>query len=275
MRLLRHGLPRFSILLFLAGALLPAQDAGEWIWPSDRVGSLAPAGARWFRVALPTGPDARARAIAPGQVIYRDRRVATRPTRIGPRAVPRAQPRAVVQHGNEIVSMYRAPGLSVRAGARPTFRVAASGVAAIEFTIVDGLSLSAVQPRALLPENAGLPDSGMPVLGFFQNGQLVLSRNLAAGPYELTVPARWLEAAALPRSMTILRDGLLVSELALVDPEVVAARIDERGNLVLHRGELDPGSGIFDVEIRRYDGGVEQQTIPVRIPEPPTALDNR
>lgn len=256
-------------------AVVNAQVQGEWSWPSDRVETLTPVSGRWFRIEL--NSDGGGRAVAPGRVIYRDRSdVTVRPAvGMGPRTVPQAIPRVVVQHPNEIVSVYRGAELRLLPGPRPGFRVDEGSSAALEFTMIDGLPLTAVQPRALLPERPGLPESGMPVLGFFQDGELVLSRNLEPGPYELTVPAQWLEPVALPRTITILRDGLLVADLSLVDPEYVSGRLDVSGNLVLHRGELDPGPGMFDIEVRRYDGNLEQRTIRFRIPEPAPALDTR
>ncbi|MEX2443364.1 MAG: hypothetical protein WD492_07155 [Alkalispirochaeta sp.] len=279
--------------IVLAGAVLavavPEAFGAQWKWPAPVValesaeivkGTISP----WWSVSgIPAenGSERRAyRFVAPGTVLYHD---TESHTLNGAHTVPRTDDLVVVQHDNGFWSFYAGENLQLSESFWSAGTVVDSDSrfyadGDIAFAVFDAARQVFVNSRAVLPEQEAMPDDGLPVVGFIQNGALTLSRNLAAGEAEFVVPEQWLDPSALPRRIYVLVDGLLQVEIDFTVPEDVAHRVTPDGHLLLLPIFLEPGPVLVEVESHQFDGSVERRTIPFRVPEPaihpaPVALD--
>ena len=250
----------------------------QWQWPVPRgmseslellQGRVSP----WWRASGPTEDDDRDRQsyrfLSSGEVLYHD---TGRLAAGGAHTVPRTDDLVVVRHDNGFWTFYAGEDLH-RAGSswsqgetvhpRSTFH--AEG--AISFAIYDTVRKAFVNPRAVLPVRGELPEDRLPVVGFIQNGELTLSRNLSAGTAQFVVLEEWLQPLELPRRIYVLVDGLVQAKVDFTFPEEIAERTTPEGHVLLLTIRLDPGVTMVEVESHRFDGTVERRTIPIRVPE--------
>ncbi len=268
-----RGLMVGVTLALVSGVSVHAQ----WQWPfpaqvpsspeitNDRISP-------WWRVvgSLTDQNDTRRvyRFVAPGELVYHKtndgsvREIYT---------VPREGDLVVLQHGDGLWSFYRGTDLQLArgswsSGAGVDEELEFSAEGAVSFAIFDAVRNEFVNARAILPETEVIPDDGLPVVGFIQNGLLTLSRNLTAGEAQFVVPEEWLEPATLPRRLYIRVDGLLQAEIDLTVPQETAQRVTSDGHLLLLSMNLEPGPVVVEVESHQYDGSVERRTIPFQVP---------
>lgn len=262
-------------------ALLTAHGVSveaQWQWPvpsgtSESAELLQETVSPWWRASGPAEDDDSDRRsyrfLSSGEVLYHD---TGRPATGGAHTVPRADDLVVVRHDNGFWTFYAGEDLH-RAGSswsqgdtihpRSTFH--AEGP--ISFAIYDAVHQVFVNPRAILPMRAELPEDRLPVVGFIQNGDLTLSRNLTAGTAQFVVLEEWLQPLELPRRIYVLVDGLVQAEVDFTVPEEIAERMTPEGDVLLLTLRLDPGVTVVEVESHRFDGTVERRTIPIRVPE--------
>ncbi|HKK49535.1 MAG TPA: hypothetical protein VJ932_10590 [Alkalispirochaeta sp.] len=251
---------------------------GQWQWPTPaeagasfyiRDGSISP----WWSVSADSSDrdDARSlyRFVAPGTVVYYE--VNDRETR-GTDTVPRVGDRVVLRHGDGLWSLYEGANLrlsgaswEVNTHVERASRFSADGP--VSFAIFDAVRRVFVNARAILPEGEVIPEDGLPVVGFIQNGSLTLSRNLTGGDAQFVVPQQWFEPATLPRRLSVRVDGSLQAEIDFTIPQEAAHRMTPDGHLLLLPMILEPGPVVVEVESHQFDGSIERRTIPFRVPD--------
>jgi hypothetical protein len=263
----------------------PAVSGASWQWPvpletleSSRLldGTISP----WWSVsgmAVDSGPEDRSyRFAASGTVVYHD---TSSFEMAGVPSVPRSGDLVVLKHDNGFWTFYagenlRLPGSSWSAGDAVDSDAHFFAEGDVSFAVFDAVRDVFVNPRAVLPEHTGLPDDGLPVVGFIQNNVLTLSRNLTAGDADFVVPRQWMEPSEFPRRIYVLVDGLLQAEIDFTVPEEVAQRVTPDGDLSLLPMTLEPGNVVVEVESHQFDGSIERRTIPIQVPES-VVLDTR
>jgi len=269
------GLMMAVTLAFVSGVTVHAQ--WQWPLPAESLSSsqitndlISP---WWSIVGSPTDRgDSRSvyRFVAPGTVVYHETGDITAR---GMPTVPRAGDLVVLQHGDGLWSFYRGTDLELADGSwsanvQVDGEIEFSAEGSVSFAIFDAVRNKFVNARAILPESETVPDDGLPVVGFVQNGSLTLSRNLVVGETQFVVPQQWLEPATLPRRLFVRVDGLLQAEIDLTAPQEVVPRLTPDGNLLLLPMNLEPGPIVVEVESHQFDGSIERRTIPFRVPNP-------
>lgn len=273
----------WAVRILFAGTVLaitpPMLSGAEWQWPVPAAGLesaevLTDGISPWWNVSgTPARSDSDRRMyrfVAPGTLLYHDTEASTR---MGAYTVPRTDDVVVIQHENGFWTFYagdnlRLPESSWSAGQRINPNTSFSADGSISFAVFDATRQVFVNARAILPEQGNVPDDGLPVVAFMQNGVLTLSRNLTAGEAEFVVPEQWLEPAELPRRIYILVDGLLQAEIDFTLPGEVVQRVTPDGDLLLLPMVMEPGPVLVEVESHQFDGSVERREIPIRVPEP-------
>ncbi|MFO8043640.1 MAG: hypothetical protein R6U25_10595 [Alkalispirochaeta sp.] len=261
------------VLLTAHAVSVPAQ--WQWPVPEDspesselRQDTVSP----WWRVSGPAADNSNLRTyrfLSSGDVLYHDTGL---PGSGGAHTVPRTEDLVIVRHENGFWTFYAGEDLH-RTGSswsqgdtidtRSTFQ--AEG--AVSFAMYDAERKMFVNPRAVLPTRPDLPEDRLPVVGFLQDGELTLSRNLTAGTAQFVVLEEWLQPLELPRRIFVLVDGLVQAEVDFTFPEEIAERMTPEGHVQLLPLRLDPGLTLVEVESHRFDGSVERRTIPIRVPE--------
>lgn len=266
----------FTGLILLAMSVVAADAQWQWPVPADALDSSAIRQdiiSPWWRVSAPpsgaNGSVQTFRFLSAGNVLYHDTEPPATP---GVHTVPRTDDLVIVRHDNQFWTFYAGRELqrldSSWSGGGPIdnrSRFQADG--GVSFAIYDAVRQVFVNPRAVLPEQQELPEDGLPVVGFLQNGELTLSRNLTAGAAQFVVLQEWIEPLELPRRIYVLVDGLVQAEVDFTLPEEAAERMTPDGHVMLLPVSLDPGLSLIEIEAHQFDGGIERRTIPIRVPE--------
>jgi len=273
------------LIMTVLGTVAPsAVILRAWQWPVDQVGFLdSQAAVREdsvfsFVFRMRNGLAAELRSPVEGSVVF-DRTGATGMNPGDPKLVP-AVPSLVVDTPDGFRVFLDIEGLE-RPGDEVLFpRSVTSGqrlgtVKMVAVRVFDTRSHQYINPRTVFPFTADLPLEEIPVVRFFQNGVLLDSNTLRPGPARLVVPASAVVPSRLPKTIQVLRNGLLESYHEFIFGRDIVTRLSPSGDLMLADLTVSPGDNLLRLEASRFDGTVLRRNIRFSVDTEDPPLDTR
>lgn len=139
----------------------------------------------------------------------------------------------------------------------------------VSVTVYDRLNERYVNPRAVFPYLEQIPSDGIPPLAVVQDDRVVPIPergivDIQPGEAHIIVAQGVFDPTRLPRTMYILRNGLVDRQLSFLFEDELTPLIDAEGNLVLLETSIDPGVNEFELEARAFDGTRVRRMIRLR-----------
>ncbi len=267
---------RFILILLLVTSSLPS-----WQWPAERLDTLQSGPPELFVFSLRGLEGEAISVVSPidGEVVFSGPQV--RPFSSGVTVMMPDMPAVVIQSSGDFRVALWINGLRHMAERDGMPRNVTAGqplgtADSVLFSVYDIQRTAYVNPRMLFPFDSRLPEEVIPSIQFLQNGEIVPAEALTAGLVTLVVPAGDFPLARLPRSIHLLRNGILESHRELVFSESVRTNIDETGNFQLGNVPVSVGSGAFILEGYRFDGSIVRRRINYTVvsdPDSPSETD--
>jgi hypothetical protein len=280
---------RFLLILMVTTTVLPA-----WQWPTDRLetlqsrslispgtgfggsgyngvgnsgagpGDVGPADLFVYAFKAAEGAEIPLLAPITGEVVFSG--PGFRPFPTSRAVILPGMPSLVIQNSEDFRITLWAEGVVPPSGHGGGTSTVAKGmplgdVNSLLFSVYDLRQGGYINPRILLPYDTRLPEETLPPVRFMQQGRPVEASSLEAGSVRLVIPAEEFSAARLPRSIHLLRDGVLEGHREFVRSDDVMEHLDREGNFRIADVSVAVGSGVFILEGHRFDGSVMRRRV--------------